>query len=602
MTPPRCQPFFFGPSESPLFGLYHPPAQRRHDCGVVVCAAWGREEICSYRSVRHLAESLAAQGLPVLRFDYAGCGNSQGDDEQPGRLDAWRGSVDAACEALKRTSGVSHVILVGLRLGAALASLSAVAREDVAALAAVFPVVSGRAYVRELRMQQMATKHAAEGGDVSILENEGAVMPEETKAEVSAIDLTRLARAPARQMLVVDRDDLPSNANWPDRLREQGCELVQTAQPGYVGMMAPPHKTEVPLQMIETVTAWVRERAAAYPAAASPAAGLQAADLATRVTLPAAAQGGQPVVETVLRFGPDNGLLGILSEPASPAAADGGRLILMINEASNRLVGPNRIHVPLARRWASLGYRVLRFDPSGMGDSPARGGYAENLVYCPTTDEDVATAIDWLRARVPQAPAPQMHLIGLCSGAYHAYRAAVQGQPIASTVLINPIVFFVDEATSLDYPDQLPESFMAEEVVRYKQSVRSVRKWVELLSKAAGWRRLLQVVRQWISWHVRKISREIARKLGLPLQKDLHGELLSVAKRRVRQNFIFASSEPGQVYLFEHAASAVEQLERQGDISIEYIPQANHSFSIYASRLKLIELVCELVEKPNRAA
>lgn len=602
MTPARCQPFFFGPSESPLFGLYHPPAERRYDCGVVVCAAWGREEICSYRSVRHLAESLAAQGLPVLRFDYAGCGNSQGDDEQPGRLDAWRTSVDEACEALKRASGVSHVILVGLRLGAALASLSAVAREDVAALAAVFPVVSGRAYVRELRMQQMATKHAAEGGDVSILENEGAVMPEETKAEVSAIDLTRLASAPARQVLIVDRDDLPGNANWPDRLREQGCELVQTAQPGYVGMMAPPHKTDVPWQMIEAVSAWARERAAAHPAAVSDATGLQGATLDTRVTLPAAAEGGQPVVETVLRFGPDNGLLGILSEPASPAAADGGRLILMINEASNRLVGPNRIHVPLARRWASLGYRVLRFDPSGMGDSPARGGHDENLVYCPTTDEDVATAIDWLRARVPQVQAPPMHLIGLCSGAYHAYRAAVLGQPIASTVLINPIVFFVDEATSLDYPDQLPESFMAEEVVRYKQSVRSVRKWVELLSTAAGWRRLVQVVRQWISWHVRKISREAARKLGLPLDKDLHGELLSVAKRRVRQNFIFASSEPGQVYLFEHAASAVEQLERQGDISIEYIPQANHSFSIYASRLKLIELVCELVEKPNRAA
>lgn len=590
MTPARCQPFFFGPSESPLFGLYHPPVEARYACGVLICAAWGREEICSYRSIRHLAESLAAQGLPVLRFDYAGCGNSQGEDEDPGRLDAWRASVDEACEALKRASGVSRVIVVGLRLGAALASLSAVARTDVAALAAVFPVVSGRAYVRELRMQQMATKHAAEGGDVSVLENEGAVMPDETKAEVSAIDLVRLERAPAQQVLIVERDDLPPSANWPDRLRELGCEVVQSTQPGYVAMMAPPHKTDVPRQMIEAVTAWVRERALDYPATAP----LQGAALDGSTTLPPAVEGGQRVVETILRFGPDNGLLGILSEPQSPVAGKGD-VIVMINEASNRLVGPNRIHVPLARRWATLGHRVLRFDPSGMGDSPARGGHAENLVYCPTTDEDVATAIGWMRERWPQA---KVHLIGLCSGAYHAYRAAVLGQPIAQTVLINPIVFFVDEATSLDYPDQLPESFMAEEVVRYKQSVRSVRKWVQLLSTVAGWRRLLQVVRQWISWHVRKNLREAARRLGLPLDKDLHGELLSVAKRRVRQHFIFATSEPGQVYLFEHAARAVEQLKRQGHISIEYVPEANHSFSIYASRLKLIDLLCERVENP----
>ena len=62
------------------FGWLHPAAGNR---GVVLCAPHGYEELCVHRQWASLAERLAAAGLPTLRFDYRGTGNSVGDDEEP---------------------------------------------------------------------------------------------------------------------------------------------------------------------------------------------------------------------------------------------------------------------------------------------------------------------------------------------------------------------------------------------------------------------------------------------------------------------------------------------------------------------------------------
>jgi hypothetical protein len=62
------------------FGWLHPAPGRR---GVVLCNAWGQEALCAHRSWRLLAMDLAAAGLPTLRFDYPGTGDSLDDPETP---------------------------------------------------------------------------------------------------------------------------------------------------------------------------------------------------------------------------------------------------------------------------------------------------------------------------------------------------------------------------------------------------------------------------------------------------------------------------------------------------------------------------------------
>src|SRR5918992_3821916 len=112
-------PFFFGSSQQPLYGVYHPPKARvPRRIGVVLCYPLWQEYMRAHRAFRQLAILLAKAGFPVLRFDYFGTGDSGGDSES-GDVAQWTADVCTAIDELKDTAGVRSVSLVGLRVGAA---------------------------------------------------------------------------------------------------------------------------------------------------------------------------------------------------------------------------------------------------------------------------------------------------------------------------------------------------------------------------------------------------------------------------------------------------------------------------------------------------
>ena len=129
--------------------------------GVVLCNSFGYEQLSVHRVWRGLADQFAAAGLPALRFDWHGSGNSVGDYADPERVRAWLESVRGAVALLRAETGVSEVALVGLRLGATLATLVAEELGDVESLALLAPVVSGKAYVREMRALSAFARSAA---------------------------------------------------------------------------------------------------------------------------------------------------------------------------------------------------------------------------------------------------------------------------------------------------------------------------------------------------------------------------------------------------------------------------------------------------------
>src|ERR1700679_3642617 len=60
-----------------LFGWLHLPCGGRGaNIGLVLAKPFGYEALCAHRTVRVFAEMAAAQGIPALRFDYAGTGDS----------------------------------------------------------------------------------------------------------------------------------------------------------------------------------------------------------------------------------------------------------------------------------------------------------------------------------------------------------------------------------------------------------------------------------------------------------------------------------------------------------------------------------------------
>jgi pimeloyl-ACP methyl ester carboxylesterase len=141
----------FGSSTRPLFGALHAPRRlRARSAAVVLCNPFGEEAARAHRIYRVLALQLERAGYGVLRFDYAGTGDSLGDIDEV-TIDDWIGDVSAAADFLATATGAKRVVGFGLRLGATLAAL-ATSRGALRLRHLVMwdPVVEGKAYLGEL--------------------------------------------------------------------------------------------------------------------------------------------------------------------------------------------------------------------------------------------------------------------------------------------------------------------------------------------------------------------------------------------------------------------------------------------------------------------
>ena len=78
-----------------LFGMLHRTKESR--VVIVICPPFAEEKKTSYRVLCEQATALAVSGVPVLRFDYSGTGDSPGKFEE-GDLDVWSDDIRAASE------------------------------------------------------------------------------------------------------------------------------------------------------------------------------------------------------------------------------------------------------------------------------------------------------------------------------------------------------------------------------------------------------------------------------------------------------------------------------------------------------------------------
>lgn len=157
-------PFFFARGTVSLFGVYHRPEAAASPTAFLMSHPFGEEKLWAHRVYVSFARALAARGHLVLRFDYAGAGDSDGmtpDTSLQTHLD------DLACAhatLLRDHRKIERVGLIGLRLGATLAALFA---EQQAAkdspLILWEPIVDGAAYFQELLRTNLGTQLAVFG-------------------------------------------------------------------------------------------------------------------------------------------------------------------------------------------------------------------------------------------------------------------------------------------------------------------------------------------------------------------------------------------------------------------------------------------------------
>lgn len=414
-------PLWFGPSDRPLFGWLHLPEDGEVRGGVVLCQPLGIEAICVYFSYRLLAERLAGLGLAVLRFDYDGTGDSSGKETDPDRLEAWLDSAAAATDLLACT-GVGAIGLVGIRIGGLFAAHEAVRRGGVDALVLWDPNLSGKGFLREQKFLRTLGLGADEGNGAAV-EVPGIRFEADTVKEFADLELATMEGPLADRTLVL----VPPGRSRPRALqrRLEGLEVEWQEATGQ-DLLLDSHLQEPPVDAIGRIADWLA--GAVYAEPTTVARPIDSAVAVERTSL------GRPVVERSVSLGP-LGLFGIVTEgevaPATPT-------IVLVNEGNTHHIGQSRIWVDLARRLATEGFRVLRFDLSGNGDSGTRPGQPAHVARAPEATDDVNQAIGAISADDPG----DVVLIGFCSGAYQIAEQAIDLRP-RGVCVINPSFSFV---------------------------------------------------------------------------------------------------------------------------------------------------------------
>jgi len=103
------------------------------------------------------ARLFAASGFPVFRFDFSGCGDSEGDLRFV-TVEDWLIDLDAAIKFFRKETGVSQCLLWGLRLGAGLALIRQQSDRDIAGLILWQPVLDFSLHIKQFLRRAISSQ------------------------------------------------------------------------------------------------------------------------------------------------------------------------------------------------------------------------------------------------------------------------------------------------------------------------------------------------------------------------------------------------------------------------------------------------------------
>ncbi|WP_245004684.1 alpha/beta fold hydrolase [Paraburkholderia sacchari] len=560
------------------YGALHLPAGGRATTAVVLCSPFGYDALCVHRGWRELAERLAAEGgMSVLRFDYPGAGDSEGYEEDPERLRAWVESIKAATRYVRACTGATRLILCGLRLGALLAVVAAEELGHVDSVVLMSPVIAGKRYIRELRMQHESWLKTPNGqstaqadGDAQSVGAFGFQLHADALEELAEVDLVRRERVPARRVLVQDVCSSAASRHLVEHYRERGASADLQIFPEFDKFQVDPRSSVTPQRAFDSVLEWLGHQPCVQrgfePELLPPA-------VDTRIDFAGGHE--EPVV-----FG-EGQYAGIFCRPHRPKSH--APAVLIVNTGGVHRVGDARLAVLMARRLAAQGIASLRMDMRGMGDSRQRGA-ATTLedIYARHAVPDALAGVDRLTA----AGYERVVTFGVCSGGYVSIHAALAHPRVVGCMSVNLPFFFWNG------PQTKPSSRRIESSRVYWRSVRSPRKWLRLLTwRSNGTAIALELARRWFVRLTSVASSSVDGIFGLnPSTGAIRRLLTELDHKGVQTSLVYGSIDVGLDELESRFGRHGSALHTLTNVDVKVHENVDHSLFSRGARETVVAL------------
>jgi len=577
----------------PFAAILHRPDGPASEIAVLLLAPFGWEDIASYRPRRAWAEDLCAHGHPALRLDLPGTGESGGGPADPATWATWNAAVTVAAAWLRSEARAANVTALGIGLGGLLAYEAAV-RGEVDDLVLWATPGRGRSLVREaVAFSAHETARIVEAGAPEPpplpdgwLAPGGFLVSPETAAELRSVDLADGQLPGSVRVLLLDRDGVRPDAHLVDSIVGAGAELTVGSGGGYAAMLTDPDQARAPRDVFERTRVWLAQ-ARPRQRAAVPAGG----DAATVEAVVG------PVRERAFLVAQPGGrLVGTLAEPIDGPTAP--LTAVFLNAGAIRRVGPHRLWVDTARRWGARGVPSLRLDLEGIGDSDGDGELFADVAHF-HGEQFFAQARAALDALQASGLGDRFILVGLCSGAYWAFHAALADDRVETAVMINPRVIYWDEQLEI-----------ARELRRTRLLVKPVT-WKRVLRGDVSRERWATMAR-WLAGSPRRCARRVRRRDDQPFSvaDRIAAAFDRVRERGLRARFVFCDGEPLHDELTRDGLLA--QPERWPTVTVTRLPGRDHTLrplwmhehvvaaldGALAAELALAHAAVELSESP----
>jgi hypothetical protein len=271
-------------------------------------------------------------------------------------------------------------------------------------------------------------------------------------------------------------------------------------------------------------------------------------------------------------FGDQSPLVGIITEP--DAGVRGNLpVFLFLNAGLDHRVGPNRLYVTLARRLVEVGVASLRFDFSGIGDSPASRSLdasAERGV------NEAKQAMNFLARSVgAEAFVP----LGICSGADTAFALATADERVAGAVLINPTTI-----PSAHTEQQSREARRRAQAHHHGSRVGDWKSWTRVLTGRSDLPALFR--------STLRLTRRAIRLQGATVRNVDFGLLPELGRRGVELLAVFTEGDIGLELLATHVGS-FENLASLNRFQLEVIRDTDHLFTPLRDQQRIEALLVE---------
>lgn len=269
--------------------------------------------------------------------------------------------------------------------------------------------------------------------------------------------------------------------------------------------------------------------------------------------------------ERAATFGPGGSIVGIVTVPREPDPTLPSAVVIL-NAGVIHRVGPNRLHVRLARELADRGMTVLRFDLSGIGDSEAR--HDENDLAA-AVHRDVDAALEFLELELG---AQSFIVFGMCSGANNAFRFGVADERVVAMALVDPVAF------------RTPWYYVA----HYSRRLLRPEPWLNVLTgRHPAIRRLLRRSAPRGS----SAPAPVAAELPEPTREEMARGLDALVARGTELLVVFTGGV-SETYNYESQfADLFPRVARARGVRARFFRESDHTFSAEHDKAALIELV-----------